>query len=117
MFFFFVFFFFSSRRRHTRWLNVTGVQTCALPIWPRGCSSKSTSTPGTSRVVYSSTRSREQATDRRDRTRHHVSAWRRVLGLHPVLSRLRPVGTRRSLSRGHGAVVLRSERANVHRER
>src|SRR5881397_3714206 len=29
------FFFFSSRRRHTRWLNVTGVQTCALPIWRR----------------------------------------------------------------------------------
>src|SRR6056300_1399829 len=28
----FVFFFFSSRRRHTRFLNVTGVQTCALPI-------------------------------------------------------------------------------------
>src|SRR2546430_3331264 len=25
-------FFFSSRRRHTR-LTVTGVQTCALPIW------------------------------------------------------------------------------------
>src|SRR5210317_1131537 len=24
--------FFSSRRRHTRFLNVTGVQTCALPI-------------------------------------------------------------------------------------
>src|SRR5881397_1876746 len=33
MFFNFLFFFFSSRRRHTRWLNVTGVQTCALPIW------------------------------------------------------------------------------------
>src|SRR6187402_3113645 len=30
--FFFVVFFFSSRRRHTRWLAVTGVQTCALPI-------------------------------------------------------------------------------------
>src|SRR5881397_1014070 len=30
---FFFFFFFSSRRRHTRWLNVTGVQTRALPIW------------------------------------------------------------------------------------
>src|SRR5213593_4883966 len=29
-------FFFSSRRRHTRWLAVTGVQTCALPIF-RGC--------------------------------------------------------------------------------
>src|SRR5213593_923754 len=26
--------FFSSRRRHTRWLAVTGVQTCALPISP-----------------------------------------------------------------------------------
>src|SRR5210317_1614734 len=25
-------FFISSRRRHTRFLNVTGVQTCALPI-------------------------------------------------------------------------------------
>ena len=29
--FFFVFFF-SSRRRHTRYISVTGVQTCALPI-------------------------------------------------------------------------------------
>src|SRR3546814_7031959 len=27
--------FFSSRRRHTRCALVTGVQTCALPIW--GC--------------------------------------------------------------------------------
>src|SRR3546814_6105706 len=32
-----LFFFFSSRRRHTRCALVTGVQTCALPIWrPRG---------------------------------------------------------------------------------
>src|SRR3546814_2400757 len=30
-----VFFFFASRRRHTRCALVTGVQTCALPIWPR----------------------------------------------------------------------------------
>ena len=28
-----VFFFFSSRRRHTRYISVTGVQTCALPIY------------------------------------------------------------------------------------
>src|SRR3546814_4972491 len=28
-------FFFSSRRRHTRCALVTGVQTCALPIWWR----------------------------------------------------------------------------------
>src|SRR3546814_19904158 len=27
-------FFFSSRGRHTRCALVTGVQTCALPIWP-----------------------------------------------------------------------------------
>ena len=36
LFFFFcsvyIFFFFSSRRRHTRYISVTGVQTCALPI-------------------------------------------------------------------------------------
>src|SRR5881396_4200406 len=32
----FVFFFFSSRRRHTRWYEVTGVQTCALPISGEG---------------------------------------------------------------------------------
>src|SRR3546814_10622456 len=30
---FFVYFFFSSRRRHTRCALVTGVQTCALPIY------------------------------------------------------------------------------------
>src|SRR3546814_4203646 len=31
--FFFCVFFFSSRRRHTRCALVTGVQTCALPIF------------------------------------------------------------------------------------
>src|SRR3546814_9194499 len=31
-----MFFFFSSRRRHTRCALVTGVQTCALPIWHGG---------------------------------------------------------------------------------
>src|SRR3546814_15179412 len=30
-----VMFIFSSRRRHTRCALVTGVQTCALPIWDR----------------------------------------------------------------------------------
>src|SRR3546814_7879122 len=30
-----LFFFFSSRRRHTRCALVTGVQTCALPIYRR----------------------------------------------------------------------------------
>src|SRR3546814_2152954 len=32
----FVCFFFSSRRRHTRCALVTGVQTCALPIYVAG---------------------------------------------------------------------------------
>src|SRR3546814_5348420 len=32
-------FFFSSRRRHTRCALVTGVQTCALPIFSRLCGS------------------------------------------------------------------------------
>src|SRR3546814_1708649 len=32
-----VFVFFSSRRRHTRCALVTGVQTCALPIYPFFC--------------------------------------------------------------------------------
>src|SRR3546814_15613261 len=31
----FILFFFSSRRRHTRCALVTGVQTCALPIYAR----------------------------------------------------------------------------------
>src|SRR3546814_2756570 len=35
----FVFFFFSSRRRHTRCALVTGVQTCALPIYWAACNS------------------------------------------------------------------------------
>ena len=33
----FCFFFFSSRRRHTRYISVTGVQTCALPISSKNC--------------------------------------------------------------------------------
>src|SRR3546814_12527723 len=31
--FVYIFFFFEGRRRHTRCALVTGVQTCALPIW------------------------------------------------------------------------------------
>src|SRR3546814_7063435 len=36
-------FFFSSRRRHTRCALVTGVQTCALPIYHRAPQSQQTS--------------------------------------------------------------------------
>src|SRR3546814_13537084 len=49
---FFLFVFFSSRRRHTSCAFVTGVQTCALPIWSargnrRGCFEKPPSVPAT----------------------------------------------------------------------
>src|SRR3546814_20058985 len=36
LFYVLLFFFFSSRRRHTRCALVTGVQTCALPIYHAG---------------------------------------------------------------------------------
>src|SRR3546814_9424948 len=39
------FFFFSSRRRHTRCALVTGVQTCALPIYRRPSRTASAGTP------------------------------------------------------------------------
>src|SRR3546814_3087824 len=41
-------FFFSSRRRHTRCALVTGIQTCALPIYrrPPGCVRNARDPPG-----------------------------------------------------------------------
>src|SRR3546814_20086890 len=42
------FFFFSSRRRHTRCALVTGVQTCALPIYSSHSSSTSPACPDAS---------------------------------------------------------------------
>src|SRR3546814_13973237 len=52
--YYFSLFFFSSRRRHTRCALVTGVQTCALPIW----ASRVTSCCGMAacRLVFSSSR-------------------------------------------------------------
>src|SRR3546814_3461209 len=41
------FFFFSSRRRHTRCALVTGVQTCALPIYEPMSSTASIARPDT----------------------------------------------------------------------
>src|SRR3546814_10737339 len=66
--------FFSSRRRHTRCALVTGVQTCALPIWtlvvgceagirpPRVCLIKA----GTTRRVTPGNRFFSGKQDRRD---------------------------------------------------
>src|SRR3546814_18941026 len=54
-------FFFSSRRRHTRCALVTGVQTCALPIYPDGPTSATISPGRTDRVMPRSTSSRSPA--------------------------------------------------------
>src|SRR3546814_5761249 len=53
----FIPFFFSSRRRHTRCALVTGVQTCALPIYPTlfqmttGVSAEIDGDPSLSKVI------------------------------------------------------------------
>src|SRR3546814_970944 len=67
-----LFFFFSSRRRHTRCALVTGVQTCALPIWliardhlPRGLAH----IPTPSRKASSNGEDQGQNPRRRDRRR------------------------------------------------
>src|SRR5881628_2227375 len=51
--FFFLFFFFASRRRHTRCQSVTGVQTCALPIYSAGVKAKGTAVEGGGPVIQS----------------------------------------------------------------
>src|ERR1044072_9261692 len=55
-------YFFSSRRRHTRYISVTGVQTCALPI----CIDQG------NRVARktSKVRSQVQTSDDKDKLRH-----------------------------------------------
>src|SRR3546814_1113020 len=45
-------FFFSSRRRHTRCALVTGVQTCALPIWPNRLEAQLEADVGPSSVTF-----------------------------------------------------------------
>src|SRR3546814_2247245 len=47
-------FFFSSRRRHTRCALVTGVQTCALPIWPSATTAAALSAPHIPKTPHSS---------------------------------------------------------------
>src|SRR3546814_9787040 len=49
MLIYWLFFFFSSRRRHTRCALVTGVQTCALPIFTTRAKCPSEGKPGSRR--------------------------------------------------------------------
>src|SRR3546814_11800763 len=53
-------FFFSSRRRHTRCALVTGVQTCALPIYAETGAGQGRGTPGQKRLAYARRADHEQ---------------------------------------------------------
>src|SRR3546814_9936118 len=65
--FFTVLFFFSSRRRHTRCALVTGVQTCALPIFRRGFAGRSSGGNRIGKVFKRSIRG-----DLQDRQETHI---------------------------------------------
>src|SRR3546814_12730612 len=94
------FFFFSSRRRHTRCALVTGVQTCALPIYSRkawrAASRPAIPSPSPSRLR------RNPATMTEPNHSHQVgglslACWRRMIrryltGTEPVRSEERRVG-------------------------
>src|SRR3546814_2858708 len=71
------FFFFSSRRRHTRCALVTGVQTCALPIW-------STCGGGTTSAYMASCRCAPRSRSRRRTTlpKNHPSRHSLAKGTH-----------------------------------
>src|SRR3546814_10318081 len=61
-----VFFFFSSRRRHTRCALVTGVQTCALPIYlPRARARDRPVARSAHRIVADRRRCRPRSEERR----------------------------------------------------
>src|SRR3546814_1471089 len=60
---FFYCFFFSSRRRHTRCALVTGVQTCALPIFETSAEALTSSGPTTTLPPGPLLSGRSEATD------------------------------------------------------
>src|SRR3546814_11921264 len=69
-----VFFFFSSRRRHTRCALVTGVQTCALPIYSSRPRSALLPPPGSQcfRIIGYLSRSAPRSQRRSDCPRAHA---------------------------------------------
>src|SRR3546814_9067083 len=88
-----VYFFFSSRRRHTRCALVTGVQTCALPIFRRPAG--------------------EEGDDRRNRRRGEGAARVRPTGAGR--GQVEP-GRHRRHRRRRSAYVQRSEERRVGKE-
>src|SRR3546814_11423624 len=86
----FVLCFFSSRRRHTRCALVTGVQTCALPIyWPM----RSTTSAGAGRSSSSATARSAASNSTRDGPGAAGAAMTGLLesqAPRPLADRLRP---------------------------
>src|SRR3546814_7561172 len=75
------FFFFSSRRRHTRCALVTGVQTCALPIYRRA--GRQCEAPGCVRAQAARHPQADAKSARRDREKAEPAGTQPVL--HAVL--------------------------------
>src|SRR3546814_4970160 len=68
--------FFSSRGRHTGWALVTGVQTCALPIW-RPCPIV---------IVIPAKRPQGARAGNHGWARHQAAQWARIALAHARLS-------------------------------
>src|SRR3546814_9473314 len=88
-------FFLSSRRRHTRCALVTGVQTCALPIWALACC-------GVLGLGQRSTRPTAAPTDqiahltpyRNKETMNELGSWGGQTGQPPIMGGLAGVDQR-----------------------
>src|SRR3546814_1835393 len=85
-----MFFFFSSRRRHTRCALVTGVQTCALPIyiqlrnrWPIAEQLDAVADFGVGEYVHPVIR-HAKATQDADRLGREAALWRVGLAFHEI---------------------------------
>src|SRR3546814_2573192 len=85
-----VVFFFSSRRRHTRCALVTGVQTCALPIYP----DLAIGAAGVGLVG-----------DKTDRARHRTCAVKRALRSRERFDAREVIGDRKSVVLGKSVSV------------
>ena len=87
-----VVFFFSSRRRHTRYISVTGVQTCALPIYERQRARRSSAS---GKPLAEAAHRRKVRPRPRAVLEQHRLAGREVHdGFHVVVDRLDEAGRR-----------------------
>ena len=80
-------FFFSSRRRHTRYISVTGVQTCALPIYENLAGFQPSYNLWSARIDYNTPDGR-----------WNLAFWGKNLGNEQYLSTAQSFRTPRSLA-------------------